>query len=371
LGRFDKLERADRRVEFPERLVGRETGLASPWALWVHGPDLYIAMAGPHQIWKMPLDESEIGPYAGNGREDIVDGPLLPKRPYMLGYASFAQPSGLASDGKWLYVADSEGSSIRAVPFDPKLEVETVVGTNHLSEGRLFEFGDEDGEGENIQLQHVLGVTHVDGCSTSPTRTTTNKVVDIRKSAKTLAARKAARKTTRRHSTNRRASLRGRQALRPTPKPRDPHDRLKNGNRVATLTIDGLKPPAPPKQTSGAELGGTVVKIESATVRPVKTRRQNVARLPVRPASSGLESQRARPTGYYIKATAQSARRSRRGSALVLLDKPAAEFDIDLPPLPRRVRRTGQRPNQVLVTPTTAKKAKADLQNRESGLRCR
>ncbi len=24
----------------------------------------------------MPLDESEIGPYAGNGREDIVDGDL-------------------------------------------------------------------------------------------------------------------------------------------------------------------------------------------------------------------------------------------------------------------------------------------------------
>ena len=34
------------------------------------------------------------------------------------GFASFAQPSGLATDGKWLYVADSEGSSIRAVPFD-------------------------------------------------------------------------------------------------------------------------------------------------------------------------------------------------------------------------------------------------------------
>ncbi len=57
-------------------------------------------MAGSHQIWKMPLDESEIGPYAGNGREDIVDGPLLPKRAAIKsGFASFAQPSGLASDG--------------------------------------------------------------------------------------------------------------------------------------------------------------------------------------------------------------------------------------------------------------------------------
>ena len=61
------------------------TALNSPWALWVHKNDLYIAMAGPHQIWKMPLDESEIGPYAGNGREDIVDGPLLPQKPVYAG----------------------------------------------------------------------------------------------------------------------------------------------------------------------------------------------------------------------------------------------------------------------------------------------
>ena len=104
----------------PERWVGppKKTEINSPWALWIHDKNLYIAMAGPHQIWKMPLDESEIGPYAGNGREDIVDGPLLPREPYEEGFASFAQPSGLTSDGEWLYVADSEGSSIRAVPFD-------------------------------------------------------------------------------------------------------------------------------------------------------------------------------------------------------------------------------------------------------------
>ena len=102
-------------------------------------------MAGPHQIWKMTLDEKEIGPYAGNGREDIVDGPLLPSQPYEQGFSSFAQPSGLASDETWLYVADSEGSSIRAVPFDTKEKVRTVVGTSKLPGGRLFAFGDVDG----------------------------------------------------------------------------------------------------------------------------------------------------------------------------------------------------------------------------------
>ena len=86
-------------------------------------------MAGTHQIWKMPLDESEIGPYAGNGREDIVDGPLLPHGAFRRGFASFAQPSGLATDGTSLFVADSEASSIRAVPFGGHGEVRTVVGT--------------------------------------------------------------------------------------------------------------------------------------------------------------------------------------------------------------------------------------------------
>ena len=121
------------------------TALSSPWDLLVHGDYLFIAMAGCHQIWQMKLDGSAIGPYAGNGREDIVDGPLLPRQPYQQGYASFAQPSGLASDGTWLYVADSEGSSIRAVPLDMPGEVRTLVGTAKLPVARLFTFGDVDG----------------------------------------------------------------------------------------------------------------------------------------------------------------------------------------------------------------------------------
>ncbi|QDU77273.1 Thiol-disulfide oxidoreductase ResA [Bremerella volcania] len=149
----------------PDRFVGlpKTTAINSPWDLWSHGDSLYIAMAGPHQIWKMTLDEKEIGPYAGNGREDIVDGSLLPPVPYQQGYSSFAQPSGLTSDGKSLFVADSEGSSIRAVPFDPEGSVRTVIGTAHLPYGRLFSFGDVDGPPKTAKLQHALGVCYVDG----------------------------------------------------------------------------------------------------------------------------------------------------------------------------------------------------------------
>jgi sugar lactone lactonase YvrE len=132
----------------------RETPLASPWALSQQGDNLYIAMAGTHQIWKMPLDESSIGAFAGNGREDIVDGPLLPNTPYELGFASFAQPSGLSSEGSRLFIADSEGSTIRAMPFDPNGNVETLVGLT----GTLFDFGDVDGQGRDVRLQHALDV---------------------------------------------------------------------------------------------------------------------------------------------------------------------------------------------------------------------
>ncbi len=213
-GSWPGMENLDLTGELPKRFVSKplQTAINSPWALWVHKDALYIAMAGPHQIWKMLLDGSEIGPFAGNGREDIVDGPLLPPVPYQQGYSSFAQPSGLTSDGEWLYVADSEGSSIRAVPFDPKREVRTIVGTSKLPGGRLFAFGDVDGEQalatyaldedgsvrrdltgypiiQGVRLQHALGVTYHDGkLYVADTYNNKVKVVDAKTGAtKTLA----------------------------------------------------------------------------------------------------------------------------------------------------------------------------------------
>jgi len=127
-----------------------KTGLNSPWALWQQGTDLYIAMAGHHQIWLLDLKKDELQPYAGDGIETLRDG--------MLGRARFAQPSGLASDGKTLWVADSEISAIRAVPLgDGRAIVRTLVGKG------LFDFGDVDGTGDDVRLQHALGIAYVDG----------------------------------------------------------------------------------------------------------------------------------------------------------------------------------------------------------------
>jgi sugar lactone lactonase YvrE len=126
-----------------------EVGLNSPWDLLLHNRTLFIAMAGHHQIWALDLDRKRVEPFAGCGRENIRDGTLLA--------CCFAQPSGLTTDGKTLYVADSEVSAIRAVPLDGKGEVQTLVG-----EG-LFKFGDVDGEGDKVRLQHALGVAYHDG----------------------------------------------------------------------------------------------------------------------------------------------------------------------------------------------------------------
>jgi thiol-disulfide isomerase/thioredoxin len=139
------------------------TKLASPWDLWLHDDDLFIAMAGTHQIWKYSLAAGTLGPFAGNAAEDIVDGPPLSRLPFQKGFASFAQPSGLASDGQVLFVADSEGSSIRAVAIQPGRPVTTVLGTARLPADRLFTFGDRDGPVAQAMLQHPLGVAYRDG----------------------------------------------------------------------------------------------------------------------------------------------------------------------------------------------------------------
>ena len=124
--------------------LGRSTALSSPWDLALDGERLYIAMAGTHQIWSLDLPSAFVAPYAGTGREGLLDGPPAE--------AWFAQSSGVALAGRHLYVADSEVSAIRDIDLGTG-RVTTLVGED------LFVFGDQDGEGEVVRLQHPLGIT--------------------------------------------------------------------------------------------------------------------------------------------------------------------------------------------------------------------
>jgi YVTN family beta-propeller protein len=142
-----------RAVDFATRAVHtvEVSNLKSPWDLALTTGILIVAMAGPHQIWVIDLLHDRAYPYAGTGEEARRDGAV--------NEAAFAQPSGLALDpstspgaGGVLYVADAESNTIREVMLPPANTVRTVAG------GDLFEFGDADGTGNAVRLQHPLGV---------------------------------------------------------------------------------------------------------------------------------------------------------------------------------------------------------------------
>lgn len=121
------------------------TPLNSPWDICLLNNQVYIAMAGLHQIWVYrPADET-VAVFAGSGREHRTDGSAA--------QAAFAQPSGIATDGTHLYIADSEISCVREIDLSgPDPKVRTLAG------GDLFQFGDRDGRGDMARMQHPLGI---------------------------------------------------------------------------------------------------------------------------------------------------------------------------------------------------------------------
>lgn len=130
----------------------RETPLNSPWDVCLLGGKLYVAMAGLHQLWMYDPAKETIRPVAGSGAEGRADGDPAT--------AAFAQPSGLATDGERLFVADSEISCVRMVELDwdgAARSVQTLAG------GDLFQFGDLDGKGDLARFQHPLGVAWLPG----------------------------------------------------------------------------------------------------------------------------------------------------------------------------------------------------------------
>ncbi|MCX6363131.1 MAG: alkyl hydroperoxide reductase [Actinobacteria bacterium] len=141
--------------------VGRGAALSSPWDVELlsaapcgitgagaaAADALVIAMAGAHQLWRLDLVTGAVEPWIGTGREDLSDGP-----PFR---CTLAQPMGMRLVGRRLFFADSESSAVRFADLDGRdgPEVETLVGKG------LFEFGDEDGQGGHVRLQHPYDLT--------------------------------------------------------------------------------------------------------------------------------------------------------------------------------------------------------------------
>lgn len=135
---------------FAEGGEGTGDPMNSPWDLTLVDDWLYIAMAGPHQIWRMRLRSHRFELWAGGGREDLTDGRRLS--------ACLAQPSGITSDGRRIYSADSQASAIRAALLPPSSQVGTCIGAG------LFDYGDRDGPGHQALLRHPRGVAYYRGC---------------------------------------------------------------------------------------------------------------------------------------------------------------------------------------------------------------
>ncbi|XGV98597.1 MAG: thioredoxin-like domain-containing protein [Leptolyngbya sp. BL-A-14] len=135
------------RFIFPHGGKGLEIALNSPWDLVLLDDQLYMAMAGSHQIWVMDLKQQTVQTFMGTGAEGCVDGSSA--------IAAFAQPYGLTTDGMQLFIADSETSSIRAISLGSRPIATTLCG-----QGQLFGFGDRDGIGAAAQLQHCSGLVY-------------------------------------------------------------------------------------------------------------------------------------------------------------------------------------------------------------------
>ena len=124
------------------------SNLRSPWGLSTDGRALQVAEAGSHRILNVGFDGC-VEVLAGLGYEGVREGDARTE-------ALFAQPTDLDWLGDALYVADAEGSALRVVEYG---RVETPIGWD------LFTFGDADGIGEAVRLQHPEGLcAGVGGC---------------------------------------------------------------------------------------------------------------------------------------------------------------------------------------------------------------
>lgn len=122
---------------------GLETSLSSPWDVAVKDSQVFIAMAGNHQIWALDTERGQVKPFAGTGQENIVDGGRM--------RAQLAQTSGISIFENKIYFVDSETSSVRELDLANN-KVRTIAGSG------LFTFGFRDGlVGESL-FQHPLGL---------------------------------------------------------------------------------------------------------------------------------------------------------------------------------------------------------------------
>src|SRR5579885_1414731 len=175
-----------------------EAIMAFPGKLAVDAPAnrLVISDSAHHRLLEMDL-EGKVRHIIGSGEPGKANGPFA--------QAQFNRPQGVTLDGEILYVADTENHMIRRVDLAAQ-QVETIAGTGEqagmsdttawgpalnaalsspwdivhssnqlyialtgtenvitLVGTGLFDFGDRNGVGDEVLLQHVQAVCFIDG----------------------------------------------------------------------------------------------------------------------------------------------------------------------------------------------------------------
>ncbi|PRP81477.1 hypothetical protein PROFUN_10917 [Planoprotostelium fungivorum] len=132
--------------------------IALPWDCTMDEEGtLYVAMSVLHQIWKIE-ENGRVSRLSGSGVEanrDSDNGKVAAE------FSAFAQPSSICTgESGTLYVADAESSSLRRVDSRTGSTV-TLVGGDERDYFNLKAFGDVDGTGRQVRLQHPMGLLYL------------------------------------------------------------------------------------------------------------------------------------------------------------------------------------------------------------------
>lgn len=124
------------------KIIGTNSPINYPTGLMVKGYDLYIAMTGTSEIWKIDTRTEVAERIAGSGEFGFTDGNALDAR--------LAAPAEFSSDPSGaLFFTDAQGSALRYL--------DNGLVKTELGEG-IFSFGYEDGRKKDVRFQYPHGM---------------------------------------------------------------------------------------------------------------------------------------------------------------------------------------------------------------------
>jgi hypothetical protein len=124
--------------------AGSNARFSFPKGITTDGNNLYVADFGNHQIRKIAIRGGAVSTLSGREQiENSADDQLEP--------AKFNYPSGITTDGRNLYVADTFNRSIRRIAISSGM-VSTIAGAEDRE-------GSVDGKGSEAHFKDPVGIT--------------------------------------------------------------------------------------------------------------------------------------------------------------------------------------------------------------------